>query len=577
LICGIEQTWSVRGDFPGGISLLAPEDKIGVMAQPSSATRTVTVCALLFAALAVVAPFSLRGVACGHDLTFHMNSWMEVAQQWRQGILYPRWAAYANYGSGEPRFLFYPPLSWILGAALGSLIPWLFVPVAFDFCAVLLAGLAMHEMARKWFEEPDATLIAVVYAVNPYLLLTIYLRSAFAELLASSLLPLIVLWIVRDRPARRMFVPLSLTLAAVWLTNVPAAIVAMYVTVLLLAMVTILRRNSRVFLYGGAAIAMGLLLASFYIVPVLYEKTWITVGQFLSAGVRPAENFLFTRIGEAEHDSFLRALSWLAVGEFAITGIAMFAARRWRERNPKLWWSLVVLAGMSLVLMLPVSGLAYRLMPDLRFLQFPWRWLLVTSVAYAVFVVTAVPGFRAKASLFGPLVIGLIVACNLTLQPPCDPADTPFMISNLYHAGYGYMGTDEYTPAGGDNYEIKPDFPEYKLQGAEGGKAPADAQVTHLRSSTYRKQFAVESPQPLELVLRLMNYPAWQVKVNGNVVTAQSDDPTGRMVIALPAGRSEVDVRFIRTRDRWIGDSSSLAALILLCGFCYRERRRKST
>ena len=156
------------------------------MPQPSSTLKATTVCTLIAAALTVVAPFAVRGVACGHDLTFHMNSWLEVAQQWRAGVLYPRWAANANYGSGEPRFLFYPPLSWILGGALGSFIPWLFVPVAFDGCAVFLAGLAMHCMAREWFEEPDATLIAVAYAVNPYMLLTIYVRSAFAELLAAS-------------------------------------------------------------------------------------------------------------------------------------------------------------------------------------------------------------------------------------------------------------------------------------------------------------------------------------------------------------------------------------------------------
>jgi hypothetical protein len=544
------------------------------MPQPVSTLRRATVCALVFAALVVVAPFSVRGVACGHDLTFHMNSWMEVAQQWHEGIVYPRWAANANYGSGEPRFLFYPPLSWILGGALGSFIPWLFVPVAFDGCAVFLAGLAMHKMAREWFDEPDATLIAVAYAVSPYILLTIYVRSAFAELLAASLLPLLVLWIVRDRPARAMFVPLALTIAAVWLTNVPAAIITTYVAVLLLAVVTIFRRNSRVFLYGVVALAMGLLLASFYIVPVLYEKNWITLGQLLSAGVRPAENFLFARIGEPEHDSFLRALSWLAVGEFAITGVGILLARKWRGRNPRLWWSLVILSGVSLAFMLPVTRLAYRLMPDLRFVQFPWRGLLVTGVAYAVFVVIALPRFRGKASLYAVLFVTLIAACNLALQPQCDPEDTPYMISNLFHTGYGYMGTDEYVPAGGDSYEIKPGFPEYRFQGVDDGAAPNGTGVTHWRASSYRKQFTIESPQPVELVLRLMKYPAWRVNVNGVAVTAQSDDPTGRMVIAVPAGHSEVDVRFSRTPDRWLGDVLSLAAFIFLCAFWYVERRK---
>ncbi len=547
------------------------------MLQPTSRTGSVTVFALLFAAIAVVAPFSLRGVACGHDLSFHMNSWMEVAQQWRQGIVYPRWAAFANYGSGEPRFLFYPPLSWILGGALGSFIPWLFVPVAFDACAVFLAGLAMHRMAREWFEEPDATLMAVVYAVNPYLLLTIYVRSAFAELLAASFFPLLVLWIVRDRPARRMLVPLALTIAALWLTNIPSAIIAMYVAVLLLVIVTVFRRSSRVFLYGFAGIAIGVGLASFYIVPVLYEKSWITMAQVLAAGVRPAENFLFARIGEVEHDSFLRALSWLALGEVAVTGVAILVTRNWRRSNPRLWSSLVILTGVSVLLMLPVSGIAYRFMPDLRFLQFPWRWLLVTGVAYAVFVVLAVPRFRGKASLLAPLVVGLIAGCNLTLQPQCDPEDTPFMISNLYHTGYGYMGTDEYTPAGGDNYEIKPDFPEYRLRSADGGATPIGARVTHLHASIYRKQLTVESPQPVAIELRLMNYPAWQVKVNGAVMTPQSDDPTGRMVIAVPVGHSEVDVRFIGTPDRWIGDGLSTASIMLLFAFWWFERSRRLT
>ncbi len=531
-----------------------------------------TLLALSFAALAVVAPFAVRGVACGHDLVFHMNGWLEVAQQWREGVVYPRWAANANYGSGEPRFLFYPPLSCWLGGALGSFIPWPFVPVAFDVCAVVLAGWAMYVTARQWFQQHEAGLIAVAYALNPYMLLNIYTRSAFAEVLAASLFPLLFLWIVRDRPARHMLVPLALTIAGVWLTNVPAAIIATYLTVLLLVVVTLLRRNSRVFLFGMVAMALGLALASFYIVPVLYEKSWITVGQVLAAGLRPDHSFLFGKTGDEDHDLFSRTVSWLAVAEIAVIGLAMLGGQRWRRRNPRLWWSLIISGCFAFLLMLPIAAPAYRLMPDLQFVQFPWRWLLIVGVAYAVFVVAAVPSFRGKTWLYAIAVLALIAGCNRALQPQCDPAETPFMISNLYHTGYGYMGTDEYVPAGGDNYEIKPDFPEYRLRTEDGG-AVAGARVTHLHTTIYRKQLTVDSPQPVQLVLRLMNYPAWRVEVNGKRVAPQSDDPTGRMLIALPEGRSQVDVRFVRTTDRWLGDGISLVAFALLCGFWYVERR----
>ena len=264
--------------------------------------------------------------------------------------------------------------------------------------------------------------------------------------------------------------------------------------------------------------ALGILLASFYIVPVLFEKSWITVGQLLAAGVRPEENFLFARTAEAEHDSYLRLLSWLALGELCATAAAFGFSRRLKKQQPKLWWALLTLAGLGLLLMLPLTALAYRLMPDLRFVQFPWRWLLTVGVAYAILVVSSVPQFRGRPWVYGLFFLALIATCNWALQPHCDPADTPFMISQSFRTGYGYMGTDEYVPAGGDNYEIKPDFPELRFRGLDGGTAPVNSRVTHLHATTYRQQIIVESPQPVAIVLRLMNYPAWRVTVNGNRV-----------------------------------------------------------
>ena len=178
-------------------------------------------------ALGVVLPFAWLGNASGHDFEFHMYSWLEVLGQWKQGIAYPRWAALSHWGYGEARFLFYPPLSWHLGGLIAAVVPWTMASGAYIWVALTLAGISMFALARQYLGRSDAIFAAAVYAANPYMLVIVYWRSAFAELLAASLLPLLLLFALRlARDEQGAFLPLSFVMAGVWLTNAPSAVMA---------------------------------------------------------------------------------------------------------------------------------------------------------------------------------------------------------------------------------------------------------------------------------------------------------------------------------------------------------------
>ena len=341
-------------------------------------------------AFLIETPFFFLGTPSGHDVEFHLYSWLEVLSQWKHGIVYPRWAALAHFAYGEPRFVFYPPASWTLGAILSAIFPWTLASCIYIWIALALSGVSMFVLARRWFERRDAIFAAVLYAANPYHLVIVYWRSAFAELLASCLVPLLLLFVLKAvENRRRAIVPLALVLAAAWLTNAPAAVMIHYSLALLVVYFAWRLRSARMLFVGASAVALGACLAAFYLLPAIYEQRWIDIAQAVSAGSRPADNFLFIHTTDADHDAFNRVISWEAVWEMLNIFVGACIGRVWRDTRRDLWMSLLTWTTACSLLMFPVAGLLWKILPKMQFMQFPWRWLLCVSMIFCLLVTAA--------------------------------------------------------------------------------------------------------------------------------------------------------------------------------------------
>jgi hypothetical protein len=541
-----------------------------------------------------IGPFFYWGSPSGHDFEFHMFSWMEVLGQWKQGISYPRWAALAHWGYGEARFLFYPPASWTLGATLGAIMPWRMVPGAYCWLVLMLAGAAMYRLARNWLPAPDALFAAAFYAVNPYHLLILYWRSAYAELLVAPLLPLALLFLLRlqepDPTPYTSLVPdsersgpspkrfrstwwLSLTLAAAWLTNAPAAVMIEYSTAglaLLLAARAFASKRSwgpqiwRPLVRTAFAIVMGVGLAAFYLIPATYEQGWISLSQVLAAGVRPQDNFLFTMLDDADHNRFNILLSTIALAEIAALGLAIWFSRSRNhgekgaigDRTPQSLWLLLSAWGIATVFfMLPVSNVLWVHLPKFRFVQLPFRWLLCLNVALALLLTFATKRWAARRLVCATL-LSVIVIAGYRIQPPWwDTADDIREMSDAVADGSGYEGTDEYVPAGADAYELNKNLP--RLSDPSG----VLVQNEMLEWGPIEKRFRVHASAHQDLTLRFFNYPAWDVSVNGESTKTRSTDVTKLMIIPIGAGNNDVRIYFRRTADRLIGDVVSFISV----------------
>jgi hypothetical protein len=545
--------------------------------SPRSREWLLAACVSLATSLAIVLPFFWLGSASGHDFEFHIASWLDVAGQWREGILLPRWMEWANHGFGEPRFLFYPPLSWLIAPALSLVVRWVYVPVAFILLTQTFAGLSAFALARKLGIGRGALFAALCYAANPNALLIVYLRSDYAELLASAFFPLVFLaafeltGILSDAVlSRRRTMALSaLLFAAVWLSNAPAGVMVTYSAAALFAYTALVSKSWAPMMYGTGGIALGFGLAGFYLVPATYEQRWVNIAQALSSGLLPAQNFLYTEINDPEHTLFNWIASTAAVLLVVVSGAAAIVAHRLPSRGgvgkpmEGCWRALLVLALVSTVLMLRSSAFFWQWLPKLRYVQFPWRWMSILAVAFFCFVAAAASGSRFRW-LWVCGITGLLVVTGwfFVKQTWWDTDDVPTLQTAIAQ-GSGFDGTDEYDPVGDDHYNLPDKAPLVQLiPGDDSLNTPTNVRINVKVWTATHKDIEVSSPAPLKIGLRLLNYPAWRVAVNGKTIQPGREDEINRMVVDLPAGQSEVRVRFASTKDRTAGWIISVLSLL---------------
>jgi hypothetical protein len=580
---------------------------------------------ILAAAAAAVAPQLVWGTSCGHDFDFHLVSWFDALNAWRHGLLYPHWAPSANYGAGEPRFVFYSPLTWMMGAALGAVLPWTLVAEALTFLLLAGTGLATRALARQVLGEGAATLAGCAALFSGYALFTAYERSAFAELAGGFWIPLVLLFAMRarnvsavnsvgsalGRRSMRAFdgsiAPLAVAVAGAWLSNPTVGVMACYLLAAVALALVLLERSWAPALRASAGAVLGLGLAAIYLVPAAWEQRWVDIHQVTEdPGQTLENNWLFAVHADPSlqpHDQVLHTVSMIVVMMIAVTlGGLLVSWLRGRLPGARRWWIPLALIPVAvLFLQFPFSRPLWNLLPDLRFLQFPWRWLVVLEAPMAIFLAAAVwpreSTLRWRRIAVGSAFIAGFLAMTAfaakDFYQSCEDEDAVPGMLDTYRSGQGFIGTNEYEPIGANISLIATNLPQACLvddpetvlgkETEDGGLAWSETQgsceatfasVVHLvRTRPEHLRIVAATARAGYMVLRLRRYPAWQVKVNGQTLASFPQRADGLMAVPVPQGRVDLTVDWTTTPDvilaRWL---SGLSVLVF-AGLCWLERR----
>jgi hypothetical protein len=232
--------------------------------------------------------------------------------------------------------------------------------------------------------------------------------------------------------------------------------------------------------------------------------------------------------------------------------------KSWRDRNRKVWNSVVGWVVACSAMMFSVTALLWRILPKLQFMQFPWRWLLCLSMILSIFVALGLRRWWMRGAICVMTVVVIAVAWHHVQTPWWDNVGDLREMEDNVATGAGYEGTDEYTPVGADPAAIDKDARKVTVEG------PARAAMRVLEWNTESKSFSAEMSAPDQLALRLFRYPAWQVEVNGRVVETASRAGTGQMLVPVEAGANRVQITLVRTWDRTVGGWGSLLSALCL-------------
>jgi len=505
----------------------------------------------------------------------------------------------------------------LVGVAHTLHLPTSVAPMLYIWIALAAAGFAMHHLVRHFVSPRAAVIAAALYLANPYMLFNAFERSAFAELLAAAWIPLLLLAVLRERPTVR---GIAVPIALLWLTNAPAAVMGCYMFGLLAALrvlVSLVRSRRGESPASGLGLvatslfgaALGLVLPAFYLLPAAYERRFVQVDMAMIGNMRFQDNFLFDRTADAAHNIVNHTVSWLAI-VLLVLAVAVLSAiflgresRRTDSSSSFVSVSLAILTLLITFLLVPLSTPLWNHVPELAFLQFPWRLLTILSAVLCLAVALLLGRWlRNAASSWSIAALTLLMPLMLSAlgyrlyAQGCDPPDMPGFIDAIVATHHGVMPTDEYTPLNADNDVLRTDNPGYWLAATPGAPAPnthptatelnpsllnddAEPPLSQTVSTPAPHHLELNQPRPADLILNLRDYPDWQITVY-HPHEIDPDHPAhiqrndGLLALALPAGASIIDIQWRETRDQQLGLALSGCGLLAL-GLTFRSRRIK--
>lgn len=489
-----------------------------------------------------------------------------------------RWVPDLGGVYGYPLFNYYAPLPYYFGEVFYLLTGSLLISAKIMFGVSFIGSfIFMFLLARKFFGNLGGSLSAIFYAFAPYHSVDFYVRGAMGELWGLMFFPAIIWVIVRlkEKVSILNLLLLGVFIAGLITAHNLSAMVFLPIAVLFPIIFFLKNRNQKFLWFSILGFILGVLLSSFYLLPVIVEKDLVHVDTTISGYFSYTEHFkgfkkLFLErswgwgasvreVPGGEKDGLSFQIGWVHLLGWIL---ALFTMEKLWKKNPtisKLILLSTILTFLAVFMINPRSEFLWKILGPLKYLQFPWRLLFIV-----IFFISLISGsifmvFNKKKFLVWSLLVGLVVFFNFSYFRP-----EKFINITQQELLTGKNWDKQIKRSIFDYLPIYAKEPPAELATERYQIIVGDSNITNFKEGTNWISF--KSDTKSHTIIRLSQYyfPNWKITVDGAPVNVEyKNNSLGLMTIILGEGNHDIQARLYDTPVRSIGNDLTIFSLAI--------------
>lgn len=534
---------------------------------------------LVFAVLPLLSIARIGTYESG-DLSLNVYKTMDFYRSLHEGNIVPTWAGQLNATYGYPLFIFTYPLPYYLNA--------FFHFIGFSFISsvkmtlvtsFLFSGISLYYFLREKFSERASFYGSMVYLYAPYHLVDMHFRVDIGEMCAIAFVPCVFLAV--SKISHKQFSPLWISLggistAALILSHQAVSLTALPFILLFILTTTESQERKKVLTRAAAMLGLGLLLCSFYVLPLLALKQFTIQSHGVIMSFSSITELLYSPwIYGFRYQGALGELSFL-IGyiQLVLLGMSLYLLKTktlFHMQKKYLYFCLIG-TGILLFFILPISEPIWYILPLIKNFQFSYRLLAVVIFFFAV--IGAIVAEKITKPYVFILVLFLTIGItilnwgNRRVIP--EITDTT-LAQELPRSTYYGEGLSPAAPKWVDTHQIwMKDIPHASLEVLSG-----NAELTVKEHTTMRHIYDIQVKETSTFKENTLYFPGWKVMANNKLLPLHYTNPTypGIITFTLPKGSYHVVVVYELPQVVVISRLISLTTVLSLLGYLFVSYR----